>query len=336
MSQSLVFVGASGHSGLVLGELEQYPQIRLAAYAPSFAGEDMHACERYAAAHCADDPPAVYDDWRAMLDSEQPDIVVICGRYDLNGPVSIEAARRGCHIVSEKPAAQTLAEVNALGKLLVANDLCYAIMLNMRYEPSFFTARRLVAEGAIGEPVLISAQKSYRWGNSRPAWYADRAKYGSSMTWVGIHAFDYARWVSGRTFTSVSAHHANLVRKERSGCQDVSTVMATLDNGGAAVFNLDFLRPETAPTHGDDRLRVAGSEGVIEVVGREHRVHLMNRKGEITDCPLVEPNRTLFGDFVSVLEGRGELLVSSQEALDITRFAVYAAQAADSKSTVEI
>jgi len=37
-----------------------------------------------------------------------------------------------------------------------------------------------------------------------------------------------------------------------------------LDNGGVAVLHMDFLRPETAPTHGDDRLRLVGTGGVVE------------------------------------------------------------------------
>jgi hypothetical protein len=101
-----------------------------------------------------------------------------------------------------------------------------------------------------------------------------------------------------------------------------------------AVFTLDFLRPETAPSHGDDRLRVAGSEGVIEV--RRHDVHLINGGGEVVDHPLDVPERTLFGDFCGALEGRGELLVPAGEALDVTRFAICAAQAADTHRTVTI
>jgi predicted dehydrogenase len=228
----MVVVGSAGHSGLVLGELDQHPQVRLSAYAPSFPGESMVACAQYVAAHQPSTPATVHEDWRRMLDGETPDIVVVCGRYDLNGPVAIEAARRGCHIISEKPAAHSLDDVAELWRLIGEGDLIYASMLNMRYEPSLFTAHRLVREGTIGEPVLVSAQKSYRWGNRRPDWYAERAHYGSSMTWVGIHAFDFAQWVSGRQYTTVAAHHGNLVRKERPGCQDVATVMATLDNGG--------------------------------------------------------------------------------------------------------
>jgi predicted dehydrogenase len=41
-------------------------------------------------------------------------------------------------------------------------------MLPLRYEPAFYTAHLLVRRGVIGEPLLISAQKSYRWAPAPP------------------------------------------------------------------------------------------------------------------------------------------------------------------------
>ena len=326
MARKLVFVGASGHVHLVLGELGDHPEVQLAAYAPSFAGEDVGVL---AQARGDSPAPAAYSDWRKMLDEERPEIVVVCGRYDQNGPLSIEALERGCHVISEKPAAHNLDEVAALRQLLAQGRLRYGIMLNMRYMPTFFTAHQLVRDGAIGQPVLITAQKSYRWGDSRPNWYSRRGYYGSSMTWIGIHAFDYAKWISGRGYTTVFAHHGNLVHRERPGCQDVSTVLATLDNGGSAVFNLDYLRPATAPTHGDDRLRIAGSRGVLEVRNQAGTLQVINEAGCVDACPLLDPGRSLFGDFIAALDGTGELLVSADDALSITEFAIHAARAAD-------
>lgn len=329
----LVFVGATGHTHLVLDELPRHPQVQWAAYAPSFQDEEMDRLHRPAREMGG---PRLYDDWRAMLDAEKPDIVVVCGRFDLNGPIAMEATRRGCHIFSEKPAAQTLEQVQELRALVRDQNIHYSMMLPLRYEGPYYTAHQLVRQGIIGRPYLMFAQKSYRWGQ-RPRWYADRAKYGSTMTWVGIHAFDYARWVSGLDYTTVYAHHGNLVRKSRPGCQDVATVLATLSNGGSAVFSLDFLRPETAISHGDDRLRVAGSEGVLEVCDRGTRLHVIHAEGDVPDWPLEQPSTSLFGDLVTAVEGRPSTpLLSAEEAFEISEFAIQAAYAADTGMVVHL
>ncbi len=334
MTYYLAMIGAAGHTNLVLQDLPCFPQVQFRAYAPSFPGEDvsLYAHSRADISH----PPLAYDDWQAMLDTERPDIVVVCGRYDLNGPLAIAALERGCAVISEKPAAQTLAQVAALRRLVAEHDVPYGMMLNMRYDAPYYTAQRLVRRRLIGEPYLVTAQKSYRWGSSRPAWYADPAHYGSTMTWVGIHAFDYARWIAGVEYVEVYAHHANLVHTERPGCQDVATVIARLSNGGSAAFNLDYLRPSAAPTHGDDRLRIAGSGGVLEICDQGTRLEVITAEEHVRAWPLEDSGRTLLGDFVAALEHRGTLLVSPEESFSITEFAIYAAQAADRGEAVRL
>lgn len=326
MTYKVVFVGAAGHVGYVTGEIAQYPDMAFSAYAPSFEGEDV---SRYGQFSAGDVAPRAYDDWRRMLDTEAPDVVVVAGRYDTNGTVALTALRHGCHVISEKPAAFTMDEVASLREEISRSGLLYTMMLAIRYQAPYWTARHVVEQGIIGEPYLITGQKSYRWGDSRPEWYADRDKYGSSMAWVGIHAFDFARWIAGVDYTEVFAYHANLVKKERPGCQDVSTVIASLSNGGSATFNLDFLRPQAASTHGDDRVRIAGSKGVLEVRDEGRRLHVITADRDVPDWPLEEPDHTLFGDFVAALRGEGDLLITSEEALSITEFAIRAAEAAD-------
>ena len=325
MTIKLVMIGASGHSGHALGDLGRLPQVAYAAYAPSFPGEDTSRL----VVPGPDGDLKRYDDWREMLASESPDIVGVTGRYDLNGPIGLAAVQSGAHVLSDKPAGHSLDEIAALRRAVVDAGVHYSLMLNIRYWPAYWTARQVVTQGLIGRPYLISGQKSYRWGDSRPEFYANRAHYGSSMTWIGIHAFDYARWVSGVDYTQVFGYHGNLVRKDRPGCQDVSTVIASLANGGSAVFSLDYLRPGAALTHGDDRLRIAGSRGVLEVCDEGTRLHVITEERDEPNWPLVDPGRSLMGDLVAAIEGRGELLVTAEQGFSISEFAVKAALAAD-------
>jgi predicted dehydrogenase len=326
MQKKMVFVGTAGHVRYVLADLAAHRQVRFSAYAPSFPGEEVASLGRV---DSGDGPASRYDDWRAMLDAERPDIVVVCGRYDLNAPIALEAVRRGCHVISEKPAATTLADLAALREAVAKAGVLYTSMLGMRYALPFYTARTLVAEGLIGEVYLINGQKSYRWGNNRPEWYADPVAYGSTMGWVGIHAFDYCRWIAGVEFAEVCGYHANLVHTERPGCQDVATVAARLTNGGCASFTMDYLRPEAASTHGDDRARIVGSRGILEVRDEGRRLEVITADREVAEWPLPEHGRTFFGDFVAALEGRGELLITAEEAFRVTEFALKAALSAD-------
>ena len=73
----------------------------------------------------------------------------------------------------------------------------------------FQAAREAVQQGAIGEPILISSQKSYKYGAKRPWFYKERRTYGGTIPWVGIHALDYMKWVSGQKYTYVAAYEGN-------------------------------------------------------------------------------------------------------------------------------
>ena len=96
----------------------------------------------------------------------------------------------------------------------------YSIMLDMRTLPIFRAARQAVQQGAIGDPILISSQKSYKYGAKRPWFYRERKTYGGTISWVGIHALDYMEWVSGQKYTHVAAYEGNKAHSQSPGCEE--------------------------------------------------------------------------------------------------------------------
>ena len=99
--------------------------------------------------------------------------------------------------------------------------------------------------------------------------------------------------------------------------------------------NLDYLRPESAPTHGDDRLRIAGSEGVLEVFGAEDRVHLITGLDGPRELELPEPV-DFFADFLDELSGKGEHLISQADAFRLTEICLKAREAAETGQWVPL
>ncbi len=66
---------------------------------------------------------------------------------------------------------------------------------------------------------------------------------------------------------------------------------------------MDYLRPDTAPSWGDDRLRLAGTRGVAEYQASNGVTVITGARAprEVTDLP---PNGSLFVDFLqSVYHG---------------------------------
>ena len=325
-------IGRDGHRDIILRSIPNLSNVQWTAYAKGAPGEDSAWVQKQFPGSSL---TRVYENYHDMLEKEPLDVVGVCLPFYQNSEVSIQAARKGVHVLSEKPAAVNLPDLARLEQEIHQSGVRYSIMLEMRALPIFQAARKAVQQGALGEPILLSSQKSYQFGADRPWYYKERKTYGGTIPWVGIHALDYMRWVSGQEYTQVAAFEGNKAHPQTPGCEDHAGLLFRLANGGTATCHLDFLRPESAPTHGDDRLRIAGSEGLLEATDLDNRVNLISAKGKVGDVPLPAPV-DFFGTFIAALRGEGEPLVSAEDAFAITRICLRARDAADSGTWVKL
>ena len=205
------------------------------------------------------------DEAEALLREVRPDFAIVSARPDCIAPLVALAARYGCHVVSEKPLALDLDSLTELRAVVEAAGVRVCAMLPNRARPPLAAAVAAIRSGAIGKPLLLSARKTYKWGRREP-WFGDRAAYGGTIPWIGIHALDFIDAATGGdSVAAVSAFHANLSHPDFTGCEDVCSISMRLASGALASATLDYLRPDTAATHGDDFLRVVGDHGEIEV-----------------------------------------------------------------------
>lgn len=100
-----------------------------------------------------------------------------------------------------------------------------------------------------------------------------------------------------------------------------------------ASVSADVMRPSSAPTHDDDRLRLVGSEGILEVRGGH--VYVIDGKGERELSP-VHTEKELFEEFMLEILGDGKCRVSAEDAFSATRTALAARESQDTGKTVRI
>lgn len=325
-------IGTDGHTGVILSSIPRLPGVELIAFARSSPDDDVLNLKR---AKAFSAKTRIYDHFEQMLEKEELDVVGVCLPYYRNAEASTAAARRGVHVVSEKPLATTLEDLARLKKEATQAKVRLTSLMNMRCSPPYRAARKAIQDGLIGEPILLTSQKSYRFGAAKPWFYKDLKTYGGTIPWAGIHSIDYMRWTSGRKYLRVSAWHGNKNHPEYPGFQDHAGVLLKLDNGGTAMTNLDYLRPEPAPTHGDDRLRIAGSKGVLEVMGAENRVLLITAANGPRELDLPE-QVDFFADFLGELAGGKEHLISQEDAFRLTEICLKARDAAETGRWIDL
>jgi len=329
----LAMIGSYGHTKIVLGSLPSLRDVELVAAARYGEGDALAFVGRSAAA------PAdlrVYDDYRRMLDEVRPDIVSVCMPLYRNAEASIAAAAHGCHIICEKPLATCLEDLAALRSAVAKARVRICAMFPMRGWPAFQAVRQAVQQGRIGRCVLAFAQKSYPF-SKRDDLYRRRETYGGTIPWVAIHALEFVSYCTGRDYARAVAMQSNESLAGFEGTEDNGGILLELVGGGHAIISFDFLRPMgegVKRRHGDDRLRIAGTAGIVEVVDEGTRAILMT-PSDVQDLPL-PAGRDLFAEFVASIRGRGEPLVSDEESFRLTEVALKVRDAADAGRMMDL
>jgi len=321
-------IGASGHFEYALQAMPHLDMDRFVGFAPGSADEEVRAAyqEYFEAAGTT-----YYDDYLQMLEKEKPEVVVVNPHYYLNGPIAIACMERGIHCFVEKPICFNLEELEKIEKLHSEKGVQITAMMYYRYQPAFHAALQAVEEGRIGTPLLITAQKSYKMG-IKPAWTHSREKFGGIIRWVGAHAIDLLYLLTQGKIAAVTAE-TSLEGNCGFGEVEASALCSyTLDNGGSATLNLDYLRPESAPTHGDDRLKVVGDNGVVEVY--DEKAFLTNDNGE-SELPL-SAEVSIYADFIGQITMGKACRISISDALGVAKLCIQTQKAADLKKTIKL
>jgi predicted dehydrogenase len=148
---------------------------------------------------------AVTDRWEEAVTRADVDLVVVATTNDALTPVAIAAIEAGKHVLVEKPAARTVAEVDRLIAAKRRHDRLVRVGFNHRYHPALREARALVDAGALGPLMFVRGRYGHggRVGYERE-WRADPVKAGGGeLIDQGVHLIDLAGWFLG-AFTAVS------------------------------------------------------------------------------------------------------------------------------------
>ena len=326
----VAIIGTTGHINYVLDGMRDQKDLELVGVAPGSSGEDIKKLNDKVK-ECGYSPQE-FDDYSEMLDKVNPDVAAIACFFNDHARVAMEVIRRGIHVFCEKPLATTLEDLVRLEKVYSQSTVHLAAMFGIRYTPWFLTAWNAVNRGAVGEVRLMNAQKSYRLGE-RGDNFKKREMYGGTIPWVGSHAIDWLQWFSGEKFKAVSAYHSKRHNRDHGDLELTALCSFEFSNEVYGSVNIDYLRPAGAPTHGDDRIRVAGTRGVIEV--RENRVFLINdEQSGILELEL-EPKQEIFIDFLAQIRGEKKCMVSARESFSVSEACLKARLAADENRSIK-
>lgn len=178
--------------------------------AKALAGARLVACgdtdSARAAALASSVPGAVASaHWQGAIDRADVDVVVVATTNDALAELTRYAVEAGKHVIVEKPAARSTAEIDEVIAAAAAGQRLVRVGYNHRYHPALQKARELFEAGALGEPMFLRGRYGHggRIGYDKE-WRANPAlSGGGELIDQGVHMIDLARWFLGN-FAAVS------------------------------------------------------------------------------------------------------------------------------------
>lgn len=127
------------------------------------------------------DIPRGYEDYRTMIEDEEPDILSVATRPGTHREMVCFAAEHGVPAVyCEKPLCRSMDEADEMVAACRHNNVQFNLGVNRRFTPLYRTVRKLIADGRIGQPGAIVAQCG-----------------GGSALWSLSHAADMLCFLTG-------------------------------------------------------------------------------------------------------------------------------------------
>jgi predicted dehydrogenase len=245
--------------------------------------------------------------YEELFAADDVDAIVLAARSVDHAERAVAVLEAGKHLFLEKPGATTLAGHDAVRAAAAARPgQVVQVGYNRRFDGRWREARRLIDEGAVGRPLLVTGVSR----DVRLPEPEDPVTTGGFLVDMASHDYDAACWFLGQEPVEAFAARQWSVYPELEALGDLDNAAVTVrfDGGGAAVVHIS----RTCPWGHDIRLEVVGDEGSVLIgnAGSRAGVTLMTR-GDSEGFP--QDYRALFADayvaelaaFVAACRGEG-------------------------------
>ncbi len=258
MELKAVLVGCGAMSKAWLEAARQIPELTIVG----LADLDRERADQRAAEFALADA-VVARDLRTLLAETRPDLVFDVVVPQARHEVVSAGLAAGCHVLSEKPMAETLEDARDLIAQAKAAGRIHAVVQNRRYCEGVRRIARAVHGGAIGE--LTSAHADFflapHFGGFR-----EDMKHVLLLD-MAIHGFDALRAMTGLDGASVYCREWN---PPSSWYRQGSSAAAVfeLDNGALFTYRGSWCAPGLR-TSWECAWRVVGTQGSLSWAGAE-------------------------------------------------------------------
>jgi predicted dehydrogenase len=195
-----LLVGCGGISRAWLRALQDMPTVQIAGLVDIVEASALARAEEFGLQGAL-----IETDLARALDALDPQVVFNCTIPEGHREVTLTALAHDCHVLGEKPLADSMARAREMVAAALAADKLFAVIQNRRYDANIRRFRHLVASGALGP--LTTLNSDFYIG-AHFGGFRDRMAHVLLLD-MAIHTFDQARLISGADPVSVYCHEWN-------------------------------------------------------------------------------------------------------------------------------
>ena len=263
-----------------------------------------------------------YGDYRAMLESERPDAVVVAVPTNMHRDASLAAIEHGAHVLVEKPIAFRVED----GQEIIGAARDAGLLLSVghieRYNPAVVELYRRLKAGELGRVFQIHAR---RLGPFPP-----RVRDVGVVIDLATHDVDIMRYLTGSEVTRVFAETARRIHTDH---EDLVSGLLRFEDNSIGVLDINWLTPTKIR-----ELMVTGEKGMFLVNYLTQDLYFYENNYVRTDWDAisritgvsegdmlrlridkVEPLRVELDRFVRAVRGEDVQVVSGEDGLAALR-----------------
>lgn len=250
------------HSGALLATLENLREIRRIALWDA----DARAAKENAALPRSCKTALVTADLDAALAA--CDFAIVCVRHDQAAALAHRVIAAGKHLLAEKPAGLTSAEIAAVQRAAARAGVVASVLYPRRAHPCAVAMRRHAAE--LGPLLSLEARflaTQVRFRDPRSWLFRRRQSGGGILLWLGCHYLDLIQHISGDEIAGVAARLATR-SGERIEVEDTAALALEFRSGAVGTFHAGY----ALAFSGGGYLNAAGYDTYLALNGRAGRL----------------------------------------------------------------
>ncbi|MHA1215514.1 MAG: aminotransferase class I/II-fold pyridoxal phosphate-dependent enzyme [Candidatus Hodarchaeales archaeon] len=136
----------------------------------------------------------LYQDYKEALSDPELKAVSICVPTYVHKEYIIEAARKGKHILCEKPVLLDPSDYEEIKEVIENHKIKFMVAMICRFQDQYRAAKKIIEKGEIGPIVSVHARRRGR-GPPTQQWFWDTKKSGGVVVDLAIHDIDMVQWM---------------------------------------------------------------------------------------------------------------------------------------------